>query len=104
MTNYAALEVCMFRIFASYGSPEKAKLWFEAQGLEDAIIETYDTPTDVITRVRVGNLTRETNKIYVSKGLLSAMIGKRLIYGEEFSATWHANGKLRGVLYQTSSL
>lgn len=64
MTDYSVLEVCMFRIFASYGSPEKAKLWFEAQGLEDVIIDTYSTPTDVITRVRVYNRPRETKFMF----------------------------------------
>ena len=103
MIDTAAIEVCMFRIFSSYGSPSKAKLWFEAQGFTNVIMETYEVRSELFTRVRTYNLPRETNKVYVSKNWLSSQLLKNLIHSEGFRAVWDSNGVLFGVSYDKTT-
>lgn len=96
--------MCMFRVFSSYRTPEKAKHWFEAQGLKGVITDTYTANGEVMTRVHVYNRPRDTNRVYVARSTLFATLLKHLRHSEGFSAFWNKNGELLGVRFETSTM
>ncbi|HHI70275.1 MAG TPA: hypothetical protein ENJ91_04685 [Rhodobacteraceae bacterium] len=103
MTSTANIRVCLFRIFASYGTPEKAVLWFQAQGLETTgpIEGTYAFKPTVNVSGR--HAPTEDGRLYVSGSPITARIAAYLIYSEGFAASWDENGILTTTSHSQSS-
>ena len=90
------IEVCMWRIFASYGTPERARAWFEAQGLGGSLTEGV-----VLGKGSIGvsgaNLPGENGGRRVPSSGLYSFIGQ-IIWAENFSAGFREN-KVLNVSY-----
>ncbi len=103
MTSTAKIRVCMFRIFASYGTPEKAVLWLEAQGLNT----TGPTEGTYAFKPTIGVSGRhaptEDGRLYVSGSRITARIAAYFIYSEKFAASWDENGVLTTTSHSQSS-
>ena len=103
MTSTANIRVCMFRIFASYGTPEKAVMWLKAQGL------TTTGPTDgtyafkPTVNVSGRHAPTEDGLLYVSGSRITARLAAKLIYSETFAASWDENGILTTTSHSQSS-
>ncbi len=103
MTSTANIRVCMFRIFASYGTPEKAVLWLEAQGL------TATGPTDSTyafkptINVSGRHAPTEDGLLYVSGSRITDRLAAKFIYSETFGASWDENGVLTTTFHSQSS-
>ena len=119
MKSKAYIEVCMYRIFASLGTPEKAKLWFEAQSLKTAkisnriaskkingkivIVNGGHVDDEQIT-VSAVNYPKKSGRIYVSTKTGFVMsLSRYLIYAEGFGVTW-SNGEMSiGTAYSAAT-
>jgi hypothetical protein len=96
MRTQAIMSVCLFRIFSSYGSPEKAALWFAEQGLEvNGPFESSFTPEPTIG-VKAHQNPQVSGYRYVGRRLpfgtpFSYILEKlipELVYSESFTAYW----------------
>lgn len=119
MRSEANIEVCMYRIFASLGSPEKAKLWFEAQGLKNVrinkriaskkvngkiIIANGGHVDDEQITVSASNHPKKSGRRYVSLKKASVIsLSRYLIYAESFGVTWSNGGTSLGAGYSTAT-
>jgi hypothetical protein len=119
MRSKANIEVCMYRIFASLGSPEKAKLWFEAQGLKNARIRNRIASKkvngkiisangghvgDLQITVSASNHPKKSGRRYVSLRKTSVIsLSRYLIYAESFGVTWSNGGTTLGTGYSTAT-
>lgn len=103
MNNKAAIDVCMFRIFASYGTPEKAVLWFDAQGLrtEGPVEVTFSSGLSI--GVHGYNSPANSQHVYVSNTLWGGWFKAWFIYVESFAASWDESGVLTNTSYSASS-
>lgn len=119
MKSKAYIEVCMYRIFASLGTPEKAKLWFEAQGLikikvknriaskkingKIVIVNGGHVDDEQIT-VSAVNYPKKSGRMYVStKTGFSSWLSRHLIYAEGFGVTWSNGGMSIGTAYSAAA-
>jgi len=91
------IEVCMFRIFNSLGTPELNKHWFMKQGLSPDIVNVHNEYVQTWVSVQG---TRKSPKLGGSlvppKGIRSLVLGS-ISWSESFSASWDKTGKLISV-------
>lgn len=90
------IEVCMWRIFASYGTPEKAKAWFDAQGLEAALV-SYQASGSPHLLVQGLNPKRYA-QFYVPNSGVFSMFGK-IIKAEWFSVRYDLSNTIIAIGY-----
>ena len=103
MTSTANIRVCMFRIFASYGAPEKAVLWLEAQGLNTTGPNESKFAFKPTINVSGSHAPTEDGLLYVSGSRIAARIAANFIYSESFGASWDENGVLTTTFHSQSS-
>jgi len=107
-----AIEVCMFRIFTSLGTPEKAKAWFEAQGLHEVeirqnngrVVKDQFLVDQKSISVTAGNLPKHTGEVYVSTSIVTALLIRNFLQGESFGVKWIVDGPLIGTWYDQTTL
>ena len=97
------IEVCMFRIFTSLGTPEKAKLWYVEQGLLRVKIENYQASNQEITRVKAYNSPRADRRIYIPAVGIQALILMMFTHSESFRAIWGGAGQLISTVHEKTA-
>jgi len=111
MRSGKIIEVCLFRVFSSLGSPENAKLWLEVQGLKNAslnvrkgrVVRDWKRVEVTLASVSAWNPPKETGRCLVSRDVLSALLCAKIVHSESFSASWNENGVLRDTGYSQTS-
>ena len=103
INDKSRMDVCMFRIFASYGTPEKAVLWFDAQGLRTEGPDEVTFNSGLSIGVHGYNSPAEDKHVYVSNTLWGRWLLSRLVYVESFAASWDESGVLTNTSYMASS-
>ena len=98
------IKVCMFRIFSSYQTPVRVKLWFISQKMTGVSQDEYQGKTELLHSVRAYNYPRKTNNVYVSSRGVGRLIKLNLIYVEEFKVIWRADNSVFATTYESSSL
>ena len=88
------IEVCMFRIFASLGTPEKAKLWFEAQGFNLYVANLNNQYVKTWVSVQANYKSAKLEGSFVPSSGIGSILYGLFSYSENFSGGWDKNGKL----------
>ena len=115
----AHIEVCMYRIFASLGSPKKSKLWLESQGLQNTKIVNrtarkkidgeyvfIDNKSvyDEFVWVTASNYPKRSRYSYVPSAGFLALTRRFLYNGENFTVVWSNKGKTLETSYGASGI
>ena len=103
MGNYDEASVCLFRVFSSLGTPERAALWLESQGPKVTISTTN---RDVL--VGAVNLLKESKSELIGGGgiygRIFTFIGSLADHREGISSWWSHEGTLLGTSISYISL
>lgn len=103
MRSYDVADICLFRVFSSLGTPEKAKLWLDSQGLKARIsISANETSVSAV------NLLVENSFLLVGgspiQRKLSMYFGSLGDDRESITSWWAEGGKLTTAFMSYNSI
>lgn len=91
--------VCLFRIFSSLETPERAVTWLAAQGLRTEGPKPGAFNRAPIVTVHGYNSPQRDRRVYVGSSPINDWIIMLTCYNTSFSAFWDEDGRLRGTGY-----
>lgn len=96
--------VCVWRIFASLGTPERAAVWMAAQGLRVNGPRLVSSGSLTEVYLSGGYSPTRDGRMLPGGTLVWRWITTKIVYGVSVIARWSEDGKLSGVAMSSSAL
>lgn len=97
-------DICLFRVFTSLGTPERATAWLRSQGFDPHEPMPYAWGDDAGVMVGGGYSPRDDHVLLPGGPVLGRWVTAHVIYGETITARWSQDGALVSVGFSSNSL
>lgn len=97
-------DICLFRVFSSLGTPERATAWIRSQGFEPHEPVPYAWGDKASVVVGGGYSPRDDDVLLPGGPVLGRWITAHIVYAETISASWSADGALLIASFSSNSL
>jgi len=96
--------ICLYRVFSSLGTPERAIQWMETQGFEATGPTILKGRNEQEIMVDGGYRPTKDGVLLPGGSFLDRWVIQKLVYAEYISATWSKDGRLLRAGFSSNTL